>query len=97
MGSRCGVVNPGIPDGNGGFTVATARGGGAPIPVTPTPYGPYCANPQFVQSSPGQGGAGCLLTIGALDPARPNPNPDCSTITPQDASPFRFCFDLAGG
>ena len=94
--ARCGGSNPGAPDGAGGFTVNTGRYGSA-ISVTATPWGPYCANPAYVQCSSGRGGAGCALTGGTLTPATPNPTPDCVTLTPQGGSPFNFCFNLAGG
>ncbi len=95
-GARCGNGIAGISDGAGGYLVPTGRYGSS-IAVTPTPYGPFCANPQFVQCSSGRGGYGCALTNGALTPATANPNPDCVTITPQGASPFQFCFNLQGG
>jgi hypothetical protein len=90
--------------GNQGCSNARCSGGAVPnvryassIPVTPTPYGPYCANPQFVQCSSAKGGGGCALMSGALTPATKNPNPDCVTISPQGSSPFQFCFNLQGG
>ena len=93
---RCGGFNPGIPDGVGGFTVNTGRYSST-ISVTATPWGPYCADPAYVQCASDRGGAGCALTGGTLRPATPNPTPDCVTLTPQGGSPFNFCFNLEGG
>lgn len=95
-GARCNNGTVGIPDGAGGYTVPTGRYASS-IPVTATPYGPFCANPQFVQCFSGKAGNGCALTSGSLTPAPANPNPDCVTISPQGGNPFQFCFNLQGG
>ncbi len=95
-GSLCGAVNPGSREGVGELTVNAGRYSSS-IPVFATPWGPYCANPAFVQCASGRSGAGCALTSGGLTPATPNPTPDCVTLTPQGGSPFQFCFNLRGG